>query len=168
MMAAGIVCGMGPADAPGMADGVSWTIPGKPGLMRALVLSLTSMGLTRDPDRFLAQSKETLSEVDRRFLEQPAAVEAFVAGLQEAFRSGIGGANRDAALYRRPWGFRLEQITAPVHLWHGEQDANVPVSVGRHVAVAIPNCDARFYPEEGHLTLPYNRIKEILTALVAR
>ena len=26
----GIVCGMGPADAPGMKDGVSWTLPGNP------------------------------------------------------------------------------------------------------------------------------------------
>ena len=44
----------------------------------------------------------------------------------------------------------------------------MPVSVGRSMAVAIPNCEAQFFPEEGHLTLPYNRIKEILSALVAR
>jgi pimeloyl-ACP methyl ester carboxylesterase len=157
---------MGPAGAPGMADGVSWTIPGKPGLMRKLILTLTSMGVRKDPEKFLAQSQETLSEVDRRFLERPEAAGAFIAGLGEAFRSGIGGADRDATLYRRPWGFRLEQIKTHVHLWHGAQDKNVPVSVGRAMADAIPNCDARFFPDEGHLALPYNRIREILGTLI--
>ena len=35
------------------------------------------------------------------------------------------------------------------------------------LADAIPNCNARFYEDEGHLTLPHNRMKEILGALVA-
>jgi pimeloyl-ACP methyl ester carboxylesterase len=165
LTAAGIVCGMGPSDAPGMEDGVSWTIPGQPSIIRRFVLMLTSMGLQRDPDQFLARSKETLSEPDQRLLDQPELAKLFVEGLQEAFRSGVGGANRDAALYAKPWGFRLEEINAPVHLWHGEQDANVPVSVGRNVAEAIPNCAAQFYQEEGHLTLPHNRMREVLSTL---
>jgi pimeloyl-ACP methyl ester carboxylesterase len=165
LTAAGIVCGMGPSDAPGMEDGVSWTIPGQPSIIRRFVLMLTSMGLQRDPDQFLARSKETLSEPDQRLLDQPELAKLFVEGLQEAFRSGVGGANRDAALYAKPWGFRLEEINAPVHLWHGEQDANVPVSVGRNVAEAIHNCAAQFYQEEGHLTLPHNRMREVLSTL---
>ena len=165
LTAAGIVCGMGPSDAPGMVDGVSWTIPGQPSIIRRFILMLTSMGLQRDPDQFLSRSKETLSEPDRRLLDQSELAKLFVEGLQESFRSGVGGANRDAALYAKPWGFRLEEITAPVHLWHGEQDANVPVSVGRYVAEAIPNCAAQFYQEEGHLTLPHNRMTEVLSTL---
>lgn len=164
----GIVCGMGPSDAPGMKDEVSWTIPGQPSLIRRFVLMLTSMGLRRDPDRFTLRSKETFSEPDRQLLDQPDLEKVFVDALQEAFRSGIGGANQDAALYVHFWGFRLQDITAEVHLWHGGQDENVPVSVGHHVADAIPNCNARFYQEEGHLTLPHNRMREVLTALVSR
>ncbi|MCP4936236.1 MAG: alpha/beta hydrolase, partial [bacterium] len=30
----GIVCGMGPPNAPGVADGVSWSIPGAPAIIR--------------------------------------------------------------------------------------------------------------------------------------
>jgi hypothetical protein len=70
-------------------------------------------------------------------------------------------------LYTKPWGFQLQKIAAEVHLWHGELDNNVPISVGRFVADAIPSCNARFYEEEGHLTLPHHRMKEILGALVA-
>ena len=164
---AGIVCGMGPADAPGTADGASWTIPGKSSLLRRFILMLTSMGLQRDPDQFLARSMETFAEVDGQLLEQPELAKAFVEGMQEAFRSGIGGANYEAGLYRKPWGFQLQEIATEVHLWHGGLDNNVPISVGRFVADAIPNCNARFYEEEGHLTLPHNQMKEILGALVA-
>ena len=54
-----------------------------------------------------------------------------------------------------------------VHLWHGELDTQVPVSVGRYVANAIPNCRARFLPDEGHHSLAYNHIEDILSVLVA-
>ena len=53
--------------------------------------------------------------------------------------------------------------TAPVILWHGEQeDRNVPGSVGHYVAEAIPNCQATFFEADGHFTLIYNHLKEIL------
>jgi pimeloyl-ACP methyl ester carboxylesterase len=115
----GIVCGMGPFDAPGMVDGASWTIPGKPSMVRQFILMLTSMGVRKNPDQFLSRSKKTISEVDRQLLDQPELAEVFIGGLHEAFRSGVGGANQDAALYAHPWGFRLQDITAEVHLWHG-------------------------------------------------
>lgn len=162
----GIVCGMGSSDAPGMKDGVSWTIPGMPSIFRRVILMLTSMGLRRDPDQFISKSKETLSELDRQLLDQPEMAAFFIEGMREAFRYGIRGANQEAALYTRPWGFKFQDITAEVHLWHGEQDLNVPVSVGRYVAAAIPNCNARIHEMEGHLTLPHNNIREILRVLV--
>lgn len=49
-----------------------------------------------------------------------------------------------------PWGFRLEDISMPVCLWHGEADANVSLSAARHVADTIPSCQATFLPGEGH------------------
>jgi pimeloyl-ACP methyl ester carboxylesterase len=167
LTAAGIVSGMGPPGAPGMKDGASWTLPGTPSLLRRVVLMLTALGLQRDPDQFLRRSQETFSEPDRRLLEQPALAQVFLAGLQEAFRSGTGGAHHDAALYTRAWGFRLEDIAAGVHLWHGGQDANVPLAVGQFVAAALPNCKASFYEQEGHLTLARNRAAEILGRLVS-
>jgi pimeloyl-ACP methyl ester carboxylesterase len=163
----GIVCGMGPADAPGMKEGISWTLPGQPSIVRRFILMLTSMGLRKDPDQFLSRSKEMMADVDGQLLDQPEMASVFVAALQEAFRSGIGGVNQEAALYARPWGFRLQDITAEVHLWHGRQDKNVPISVGCFVADAIPKCNDRFYEQEGHLTLARNRITGILGKLVS-
>jgi pimeloyl-ACP methyl ester carboxylesterase len=162
----GIVCGMGPSNAPGMADGVSWSLPGAPPIIRRVILMLTSLGLRRGPDQFIAKTKEVISELDGQLLDKPELVNLFIEGMREAFRQGISGANLDAALYARPWGFELKDIAAEVNLWHGEQDKNVPISVGRYVADAIPNCRAAFLEDEGHFTLPYFHMREILGVLV--
>ncbi len=162
----GIVCGMGPADAPGMKDGVSWTLPGTPALIRRIMLTLTSMGLRRDPDQFVSRSKAALSELDSQLLDQPEFAALFVKGLREAFRNGVGGANQEARLYTRTWGFKLEDIATEVHLWHGAKDLNVPLTVGRYVADTIPDCQATTFDDEGHFSLPINHMREILKDLV--
>ena len=166
LVKSGIVCGMGPADSPGMKDGASWTLPSKPSILRRFMLMLTSMGLQRDPDQFLSKSKETISKLDGQLLDQPELATIFINGMREAFRNGVGAANQEATLYTRPWGFNLGDITSEVYLWHGEQDLNVAVSVGHYVADAIPNCQATFLKEEGHFTLPYEHMHEILSILV--
>jgi len=161
-----IVSGMGPLEAPHMKDGTSWTIPGKPSVIRRLLLVLFDTGLRKDPDRFVAQSKEKFAEVDRLLLDEPELAKAYVSMLREAFRSGIGGVYQEARIYTRPWGFRLQDIAVETHLWHGELDANVPISVGRYVAAAIPGCHSTFLGEEAHLSLPHNHIQEILSVMV--
>jgi hypothetical protein len=40
--------------------------------------------------------------------------------------------------------------------------------MGRRLAAALSGCRARFYPEEGHFSLPVRRIEEILATLAAR
>jgi pimeloyl-ACP methyl ester carboxylesterase len=164
---AGIVCGMGPKDSPGMKEGVSWTLPGTLSLIRRIILYLMSMGIRRDPNKFLERSKESLAVPDRKVLAQPELADVFVGSLKEAFRNGIGAANQEAGLLARPWGFALRDISSEVHLWHGEQDLNVPISVGRFMAETIPNCKAMFSANEGHFSLPRRHMPEILEALVA-
>jgi len=161
----GIVCGMGPAFVPGMKDGGSWALPGTFPILRGILLRLTSMGIERDPEKFLLRSKETFSEPDKHLLDQPEIAAYFIDGMREALHQGVKGADQEAALFTRPWGFNLEDITSEVHLWHGEQDLNVPISVGRYTVGKIPGCKAVFYDTEGHFTLPHNHLREILTSL---
>jgi pimeloyl-ACP methyl ester carboxylesterase len=156
---------MGPADAPGMKKGASWTIPGKPGLLRKPLLSLLGMGVRKDPEQFIARSKGSFAAVDAALLDEPDIAEAYIDMLREALRQGTRGAAVDASLYARPWGFSLAGIRIPVHLWHGVLDENVPVSVGRFVAEAIPGCRATFLEDERHLTLPRNHLEGILSAV---
>jgi pimeloyl-ACP methyl ester carboxylesterase len=167
LTATAIVCGMGPGEAPGSKDGGSWTIPGKPSLIRRLILTLMAQTVRKQPERMEPQFLEMLSEPDRKLLQnQPELLKMSISSWQEAFRAGASGVQREADLYKRPWGFRLQDISVEVHLWHGENDNNVPGSVGHYVADAIPNCHAAFFEEEGHFSLPYNHMREILNILV--
>ncbi|HEX8032883.1 MAG TPA: hypothetical protein VF510_03505, partial [Ktedonobacterales bacterium] len=71
-------------------------------------------------------------------------------------------------IVRRPWGFRLEEIAFPsLYLWHGELDPDVPVAMGRAVAESLPQCNATFYPNEGHISLIVNHREEIVVALMS-
>jgi pimeloyl-ACP methyl ester carboxylesterase len=163
-----IVSGMGPVDAPGTQDGSSWTYPGKGSLTRRLLLMLTSMGLQKKPDQFSSNMKEAFKGPDKELaLENPALLSGISDTFSEALRPGITGAHYEAGLYTRPWGFRVQDIAAEVHLWHGEQDYNVLVSVGRYVAGAIPDCQAIFMENEGHLTLIHNHVRDVLRVLIA-
>ncbi len=168
LTATAIISGMGPADAPGMKDGESWAIPGKPSLIRRLFLMLVLLGL-KNPERFIAQIKGSLAGPDGELMkEHPELAVSIADSWKEAFRSGVGGVHHEAGMYTRPWGFQLQDIAAPVILWHGEQeDRNVPGSVGHYVAEAIPNCQATFFEAEGHFSLIYNNLKEILDLLVS-
>lgn len=163
-----IVCGMGPREAPGSTEGGSWTLPGKPSLLRKLILTMLAQTVRSRPERMEPQFLEALSEPDRELLEaQPALLQRSIDSWREAFRSGTGGVQHDAALYTRPWGFQLQDIPVEVHLWHGENDNNVPGSVGHYVAGAIPNCQATFFEDEGHFSLPVKHMREILSVLVS-
>ena len=166
LTAVALISGVGPSEAPGIKDGTVWTIPGKPSVIRRLLLLLFKMGLQKGPDKFVLRSKETFPEPDRLLLDQPDMAKVYVDMLREAFRSGIGGIYHEAKLYTHPWHFQLEDITAEVHLWHGDIDLNVPVSVGHYVADAIPDCQSIFLKDEAHLSLPHNHIREILNVLV--
>lgn len=162
-----IVCGMGPSEAPGAKEGGSWTLPAKPSLIRWLILTMMAQALRKQPERLEPQFLEMVSEPDRVLLqERPELLKLSIGSWQEAFRRGTGGVQHEAGMYKRPWGFCLKDIAVEVHLWHGENDNNVPDSVGHYVADTIPNCQAAFFKEEGHFSLPYNYMRDILKVLV--
>ena len=161
-----IVSGMGPATAPGVRDGLAWSIPGKPRLLRLGMLKLFVLGL-KEPDRLLEGSRKSMAEPDRPMLDDPAFAAAFIAGLAEALRPGVRGAADEAAIYRADWGFDLRDLKTPVSLWHGGRDGNVPVSVGRWVADQITDCEAVFLEAEGHLSLLPKILEDVLARLAS-
>ncbi|MDP9236614.1 MAG: alpha/beta hydrolase [Chloroflexota bacterium] len=84
----------------------------------------------------------------------------------EAVRQGTGGFLGDLTVLSRPWGFRVEDISVPVHLWHGELDDTVAPEVGRYMAKTIPDCRATFVPGAGHLLFA-RHMDAILAALTS-
>jgi len=120
----------------------------------------------RDPERYLEQIIAQSFEPDRAILARPEIGAMLVENWVEATRVGIRGFAREATTFSHPWGFRLEDITTEVHLWHGAEDTSTPLTMAQHVASVIPNCQATFLPGEGHFLL-FDHWEEILTVLVS-
>jgi pimeloyl-ACP methyl ester carboxylesterase len=122
----------------------------------------------RDPEEFVAYwfDGEGGPSPDGALLETPELRTHVKDQVREALRAGVDGYTQDELIITvRPWGFRLDEIRVPVHLWHGELDTLVPIESARYVARTIPNCSARFFPDEGHL-LAFGHSDEILRTLV--
>lgn len=157
-----VASSMGPASAPSVEKGASWTIPGKLPLMRRAHLSRMSSAIDKDPEAFFVRHRRALSDVDRALMDDAEIADALLKTLREAFQSGIEGALVDAKCYRRKWGFMMKDIEAPAAVWHGGQDKNVPMLVAQFMVAAIPDCSAHILESGGHLTTPNEQAREIL------
>ncbi len=114
----------------------------------------------------IAKTFRSLPDSDQIFMRDPDFLERLVIALCESFLQGSKGAAYDCKLYGRSWGFEPASIACDrVYLWHGQHDVNVPVSMARGVAEAIPACEARFYPDEGHLLMGH--LDEIMTTMAS-
>ena len=142
---------------------------------RALWLARIRLGILarnvyRDPVGVISRVNGGIADVDKAILEEtiisnPEALNRAVTTLQQAFRRGARGVTWDYSLLMNPWGFSLKDISMQIKLWHGEADISVPPSMGRYLATTIPNCQANFFPDEGHYMIVYH-IYDILSDLV--
>lgn len=170
----GIMGGVAPPEAPGVLASMSvplrmmfrlarYTPPLLNGLYRLNLRAMRGGGGDRASQRMAAWAPEP----DRKLFERPGIAKGFMACYEESCRQGPRGAVTDTRLIASPWGFDLATIRVPALLWHGEQDANVPVASGRYLASAIPRCRATYYPDDAHLSVPFNHQEEIFGALAA-
>ena len=169
---AAIISGVGPFDAPGATDGMSrqnraiFWLASKASWLTFPPLFILSRAVRGSPDRLAKQMMTSMPESDRELLRDPAIQEMFVRDAREAVRPGLRGAMQEASMYARPWGFRLQDIRMRVHVWQGGKDTNVPPSMGRWQAKAIPDCVFTFYEDEGHL-LGLRHLPDIGEAVLA-
>lgn len=171
LTSAGIIGGLAPLDRPGGLEGMSrlrritaHLTRRVPCLVRPLVwqtslLERANRRGTLRPPSFL------IPKPDRALLSDATVRAQLAANKAEMFRRGNRGAHWDAVVVARRWGFRLQDVRASVHVWHGEADHNAPVQMGRYYAGTIPNCRATYYPGEGHLIF-ISRIDDILETLL--
>lgn len=117
----------------------------------------------------MEKSIKSLPEPDQKLMKNPDFLSIMIEEANEAFVQGLDGPIHEGKLFVRPWGFNLKDISPklPVHLWHGELDINVPISIGQKVSKLIPNCTAKFYPNEAHFSVAMNNIDEILETLTS-
>ena len=164
---------IGPLDRPGLLNGMKavdrmglWLAVRFPRALHAVYGVLREV-LERSPTWFLARMTAGKPERDRRLLERPDVHGQVEAMLIEAVRAGVLGAVQEVRMIALPWGFDVEAIRVPVHLWHGTADDTAPVEHARVLARAIPDAMLVECPDEGHMVM-WGHVAEILVAVLPR
>jgi pimeloyl-ACP methyl ester carboxylesterase len=103
--------------------------------------------LVEAPERFLDLPRP---EPDVQLLTDPAVRSMFLTTIREAVNQGVDAYGWDCALERRPWGFALDEISADVWIFQGEQDRAVPTSQAHTLAAAVPDSHLSLFPAAGH------------------
>jgi len=164
----GIVSGVGPMSDPGTEDEMMTfnrivvRLARKSDRLAYPLFSLGASIFRRWPDRALRMaSRGQLPSSDVEVMSRPEVKSAFVADYRRSSSTSARAAAQDFFLFARDWGFRLEDITPPVHIWHGDEDRNVPISHGRILAQRIPGAHIHEYSGQGHM-LVVDQLEEIL------
>jgi pimeloyl-ACP methyl ester carboxylesterase len=160
--AVGIMAGVGPLDRPGAREGLTKAdqMLIDLSLKRPFVARLAMFGFSKlariAPSVVLKSLAEELSEPDRLFLEEwgrkrgaADAISSFV----EAFRQGSGGPVVEYRLLGQPWGFSLEEVSVPVHIWHGEDDFDVPMHHAEDMEARLAHAKLHKLKNTGHVAI---------------
>ena len=158
IVAVAVLGGVAPATGPEAASGGTSTLtrvfspifaythkPLDP-IMRNLVRVLEPLA-----DRAIDLFASMMPPGDQRVFADPAIRQMFQEDLLHGSRQHMQAAFLDAILFGREWGFSLEAIRVPIHMWYGDADNIVPVAHGEHMAEKIPEATLRVRAEEGHL-----------------
>jgi pimeloyl-ACP methyl ester carboxylesterase len=103
---------------------------------------------------------------DRASLEERGSAIEAVAFIKESMRYGTGGCVDDYRIFGDPWGFALEEIIAPVHIWEGTEDHTGPSDYRTFLAAHLPSAHVHLVPGEGHLSLLPHHAGDILKHLL--
>lgn len=125
-----------------------------------LLMKITAMMIKKPKLR--KQMLKQLPEVDRRVITNTGHDVTFIDSVKEAFKQGVFGVSYEIQVTLKPWGFRLEDIHCPIHVWQGGLDKQAPEAHARLYASRIPNANLTILKEEGHVSLLINQGEAIL------
>jgi pimeloyl-ACP methyl ester carboxylesterase len=140
-----------------------------PWLMRKNMLFVASM-IRRNPGKHIDRWRYKFSDPDKAALARPEIRTAMIQNFVHALGKVEGGRayGDDVVLHHAlPWGFALEQIEVKVYLWQSEDDHAIPNTQARYMAEKLPDCQAIFIPNAGHLW-HVDHMKDVLDTLVPR
>jgi len=137
-----------------------------PRLARSVTRAMRRAGL-RDPSVIPRRFKPLLTAPADREILRTAGTDFAARALLEATRQGPYETVAEQRTMLQPPGFRLEDVTLAVTLWHGEQDSLIPISHSKELARRLPTAKVVTLANVGHLHNP-EAIAEIASTLVRK
>lgn len=172
LLSAGVICGAPPLREVGTRD-LMWTyrlaLWGQRHMPAMLGpgLALSGQLMRLPPDSLLIRAyARSLCPRDRLALSDPDLFRILMRSGRIGVGSGARKLSTDGNVYSSDWGFSLEDVTFPIHYWHGGQDKNIPASMVQKFVCRIPNARLTVLPEDGHYSLPMLCNERILGELM--
>jgi pimeloyl-ACP methyl ester carboxylesterase len=115
-----------------------------------LRLACRAARTARDPHSLLAHLSEMMTAPDQRVIRDVAIRRQLTEAYGEALRGGPYGWVDDVRAFRKPWGFELDAIKGPLHLWHGVLDNFAPAHHTRWLADRIASAEMTLQANTAH------------------
>lgn len=125
-----------------------------------------SIGLP-SPTRLERSIARSLVAVDMEAIRRSGPPAESVAFMKESLRSGTRGVIADYRVFGEPWGFGLEDVAVPIHVWQGSEDTQCPPEDPVLLAEHLPDAQLTIVVGEGHVSLLRNHARTILEPFVA-
>jgi len=101
---------------------------------------------------------------DEWFFDDPDLRQNALDSARDALRQGAAAVAPQWVALLAPWGFRLEDITIPVHFWAGAHDVTRPIELVQRLADRIPNHTLTVWDDVGHFGIA-KHMREVLAEL---
>ncbi len=102
------------------------------------------------------------SASDREVIHKRSLDHALNQTLIEAVAQNAAGPIADSKVFLSTWGEKLSDFILPIHFWHGDNDLVIPFQVSRTMSELVADSVFHLVAGEGHVSLPVNRMDEIL------
>lgn len=126
-----------------------------PFLMKLMSNAQRNMMINK-PEKYLTALKQGgkhLPAWDNAFLQDDDILQVTLIQNQEAYRQGVEGTLYESQLLTKDWGFTLQDITVPLHIWHGEADTLSPISEMKRLTQNLPHANTHFITDGGHFLI---------------
>jgi pimeloyl-ACP methyl ester carboxylesterase len=142
----GLFSVIGPLDHPGSLEGTNRPVRATYAMARRAPWLLTPIahtmtrGAQKNPERTFNRMLRTRPPEDRLVLTRPDVRAILMENLPNQFRDP-NTIVHEFRLAVQPWGFPLEEITAPAHIWQGGRDDVHTPAMAHYLAARIPGAE---------------------------
>ncbi len=118
----------------------------------------------RNPEKTMAKLHNNRGPADQQLVEHTGIAGQLHASRVEATRRTLDGVISDCNVFAQGWRFDLDKISAPAHIWHGEDDTTVDIRCSEELHALLPNSTFTRLPNTGHQWL-FANAREVFTRL---
>jgi pimeloyl-ACP methyl ester carboxylesterase len=121
----------------------------------------------KDPLGQFRSIMDAAPESDKEVMNDPDWQRVLLEDVPEALRPGAEGWVDESFLFVGDWDFEPADVSCSLVWWHGDDDANAPISAVHRLLSRMDGVDLRVWRARGHFE-PYRRHDEILGELLSR